>query len=188
MNFLRFNRIAGWVLFALLVIFGSREISHLVMAPKELAEPAYKIAGVEETPAAGAPAASTPAAGAAPAAEAPFAQLLGAASVEKGQAGAKKCVACHSFDKGRANKIGPNLWGIVEQDIAGVGGFKYSDALQAKTGTWTYDALSAFLAEPKTFAPGTRMAFAGIKSAADRADMIVYLRSLADSPKSLPGK
>ena len=198
MSFYRFNMILGWVLFAALVLFGIRELTGFLMTPKELAEPAYKIAGVEEPAPGDAKAGATMAgdakpgeaapSAAAPSPEAPLAQLLAAASADKGQATAKKCAACHTFDKGGANKIGPNLWGIVERDIGTAAGFNYSDALTAKAGNWTFDALSAFLTEPKAFLPGTRMAFGGIKSAADRADLIVYLRGLADSPKPLPGK
>jgi cytochrome c len=203
MSFYRFNMILGWVLFAALVLFGIRELTGFLMTPKELAEPAYQVAGAEEpaptdakpgeaTPGEAAPGEAAPGEAAlgetAPSPEMPLDQLLAAASPDKGQAAAKKCVACHSFDKGGANKIGPNLWGIVDRDIGTADGFKYSDALTAKAGNWTYDALSAFLTDPKAFAPGTRMAFGGIKGAADRADLIVYLRGLADSPKPLPGK
>jgi cytochrome c len=198
MSFYRFNMILGWVLFAALVLFAIRELSDFLLTPKELAEPAYKIAGVEEPaptdaesgaakPGNAKPGEAAPSA-AAPSPEAPIAQLLAAASADKGQTTAKKCAACHTFDKGGANKIGPNLWDIVERDIGTATGFTYSDALSAKAGNWTFDALSAFLTEPKAFLPGTRMAFGGIKSAADRADLIVYLRGLADSPKPLPGK
>ncbi len=114
------------------------------------------------------------------------ATLLAGADLAGGESGAKKCAACHSFDDGGADKIGPNLYGIVGRDIGGVPGFAYSDALNNMDGVWDYDALDAFLANPKGFAPGTKMAYAGMKKAESRADLILYLRSLAADPLPLP--
>ncbi|MEM7044422.1 MAG: cytochrome c family protein [Pseudomonadota bacterium] len=114
------------------------------------------------------------------------AALLASADVAGGESGAKKCVACHTFDEGGDNKIGPNLYDIVGRDIATVAGFAYSDALAGIDGDWSYEALDAFLAKPKDFAPGTKMAYAGMRNAEDRADLILYLRSLAADPLPLP--
>jgi len=114
------------------------------------------------------------------------AALLPAADIAGGEKGAKKCASCHSFDDGGANKIGPNLYGVVGRDIGGVAGFAYSEALAGHGGVWDFDALDAFLAKPKDFAPGTKMAYAGMRSAEDRADLILYLRSLAADPLPLP--
>lgn len=111
--------------------------------------------------------------------------LIAAADVAKGEAAAKKCVACHTLTKGGAKKIGPNLWDTVGKDIAS-GDFAYSDGLKSKDGNWDYAALDAFLLNPKKFAPGTKMAFGGVKKTQQRADLIAYLRSLSDSPKPLP--
>ena len=92
----------------------------------------------------------------------------------------KKCVSCHSFDIGGANKIGPALWGIVDRDIAVSAGFNYSAALSDKDGVWDYEALNGFLENPKKYAKGTNMAFAGLRKAKDRANIIAYLDSLKD--------
>ena len=100
---------------------------------------------------------------------------------------AKKCTSCHGLDKGGANKVGPNLWGVVNRDIGAHEGFAFSEALTGKEGVWDYEQLNAFLANPKTYAPGTKMAFAGVGKDAERADLIAYLRSLADQPAPLPG-
>jgi cytochrome c len=112
--------------------------------------------------------------------------LLAHADVDAGANAAKKCAACHSFDEGGAAKIGPPLWGVVGRDIAGVGDFAYSDALAAKEGAWDYQALDAFLTQPRQWAPGTKMAFAGLKKPEERADVILYLRSLSHEPAPLP--
>lgn len=113
--------------------------------------------------------------------------LLASADDAAGQKVAKKCASCHTFDQGGPNKIGPNLWNVVDRPIAGVEGFGYSDALKALSDeTWTFEHLSAYLAKPKDFAPGTKMTFAGVKKPEDRANLIGYLRSLSDSPAPLP--
>lgn len=115
-----------------------------------------------------------------------LAALLAAATVEDGQKMAKKCVSCHSFDKGGAHKVGPALWDIVGITKASKPGFAYSDALKDIGSDWDYESLYAFLKSPKKYAPGTKMSFAGIRKPKDIANMIVYLRSLSDSPVALP--
>ena len=116
----------------------------------------------------------------------PIEKLLQTASAEKGAAAAKKCAACHGFEKGGPNRVGPNLWGVVDRDRASVAGFNYSAAIKAKGGKWTYDELNKFIANPKGYINGTAMGFAGIAKDSERADVIGYLRSLADNPVPLP--
>jgi cytochrome c len=112
--------------------------------------------------------------------------LLASASAEAGSKQFKKCKACHTTNKGGKNRVGPNLWDVVGQTKAARPGFRYSDALKGKGGAWTYDDLDRYLTKPKDFAPGTKMSFAGLKKAADRANVILYLHSLSESPKPLP--
>ena len=108
----------------------------------------------------------------------PIAELLQTASIEKGMKTAKKCVSCHSFEAGGANKIGPALWGVVDRSVGAVAGFTYSEALGSHGGNWDYEALNGFLENPKKYAEGTNMAFAGLRKASDRANIIAYLDSL----------
>jgi cytochrome c len=172
------NKVLAALLTAGIIASGSGVISRIIYHPSMPEENAYVIE-VPEGEAAGGE-------GVAEAEVAPLPVLLAAASSEEGAGEAKKCAACHSFEQGGAAKIGPPLWGVVDRDIASVAGFAYSDALLEHEGTWTFDALNDFVSNPKGFAPGTKMAFAGIKDPEDRADVLAYLRSLAENPVPLP--
>lgn len=115
--------------------------------------------------------------------------LFANANAEKGAKVAKKCVACHGFDKGGKNKVGPNLYGIIGKGIAITKGFKYSKAMTnyaTKTTNWKYDNLVTYLRKPKKVVPKTKMAFAGIRKNSDLANLIAYLRAQADTPVPLP--
>ncbi len=114
--------------------------------------------------------------------------LLAEADLAAGEKAAKKCVACHNFVEGAPNKVGPNLYGIVNRAIASSDGFGYSNALKAYATdkVWSYDELNGFLYKPKAHVKGTSMGFAGLKKTPERAAMIAYLRSLAATPAPLP--
>ncbi len=133
-----------------------------------------------------APAASADAAKPAPLP--PISPLLAAADPAAGEAYTKKvCVACHTFNEGGHPAVGPNLYGVVAAPHDHETGFNYSDALEKFKGQpWTYEALNEWLYKPSAYAPGTRMTFAGIPSAKDRADVIAYLRTLSKDPVPLP--
>jgi cytochrome c len=126
---------------------------------------------------------------AAPVGPEPILGLLAKGDAKKGEMLAKACLACHSFGKGEPAKIGPNLYGIINNKQAHMDGFPYSDAIKdlgAKGGHWSYTNLNKFLWKPQSYAKGTKMTFPGFKKAEDRADVIDYLRTDADSAPALP--
>jgi cytochrome c len=173
-----FNKYAGWGLAAVLSLLVINVGVGAMFTPHKPERQSYVIEGVVEEVAAGAGASE---------AEKPIAFYLASATVEKGEGVFKKCAACHTIDKGAANGIGPNLYGIVGNVHDHVPGYAYSDALMALKGKpWNWDELNSWLTSPKTYAAGTKMAFAGIAKPEDRAALLVYLNSKSDSPRPLP--
>ena len=116
----------------------------------------------------------------------PISALLINASLEKGEKTFKKCGSCHNYKKGSSNKVGPNLWNIINSPKASADGFAYSKALAELGGKWTYEELSAFLYKPKEYIEETKMNFSGLKKVEDRANLILFLRNQSDNPLPLP--
>ena len=171
------NKITAAVLSAGLLAMLSGFAAHMLYSPKELDKPAYIIA--EDEPRA------VVAKAAAPAGPEPIAGMLAAANADAGQKVAKKCTACHSFTKGGANKVGPNLWNVVGGKPASVSGYKYSGAMSGMTVNWEYEELNKFLYKPKAYLKGTKMSFAGLKSSKERAAVILYMNENSDNPLPL---
>jgi cytochrome c len=167
----RFNTIAGWTLFSGVVALGLASVSsHYFRATKENRpeKMGYEIEGVVQEGEGGA-------------AAVPLETLLASADAAKGEATFKKCASCHTVAAGGANGIGPNLWATLGKPLAGHAGFAYSDALKGKGGSWDWASMDDWLKNPKAFAPGTKMSFAGLGDAAERANLLVYLNSQGSS-------
>ncbi len=177
MNSFELNKILGAVLGTCLILLALNIGAGALFAPEKPAKPGYAIA-VQEHAAGGTEAAKEP--------EVPMETMMASASVEKGQATSKQCGACHTFEKGGPNRVGPNLYGIVGRPRASEAGFNYSAAMKAKGGTWTFGELFAFLGNPRGYVPGTNMTFAGLSRGQQRADVIDYLNTLSDSPLPMP--
>ena len=171
----RFNTIAGWVLFAGIVALGSSIVAGETFKSERPEEMGYPIEGVVQEGEGGAEA------------EKPVAFYLATADAAAGEQVFKKCTACHNADKGGANALGPNLYGVMGEGIGkGHAGYAFSPALSGVGGSWTWDTMNAWLTSPKKFAPGTKMTFAGLSNPQDRANVIAFLNSRSDSPLPLP--
>ncbi|CAN7305628.1 c-type cytochrome [Mesorhizobium sp. LjNodule214] len=175
------NKLLGGFLGTCFIVFSVGIVSDALFASPAPEKPGFAIEAIE--PAEGG--------AAGPAAEAkPIADLLATANAEAGAAVFKKCQACHTGEKGGPNKVGPDLWDLVDRPVAEHEGFAYSAGMKdfSKGGAekWTYDNLNHFLLSPKKFVKGTAMGFAGLAKDEDRANVIAYLRTLSDNPKPLP--
>ena len=177
-NSFELNKVLGAVLGTCLIVLALNIGAGAVFAPQVPAKPGFAIAAATHE-GAGAPAAKEP--------EVPLPVLLAKANVDRGKNTARQCQACHTFEKGGPNRVGPNLWNIVGSDRGeGRGGFNFSAAMKGKGGKWTFDELNKFLKSPRDYIPGTAMTFAGINNDQQRADVIAYLDTLSDNPVPLP--
>lgn len=176
MSSFEFNKLFAAILVAGITAMLSGFIAHQLVHSKELAKDAVEIdggavegGGVKKK-----------------AGPEPILHLIATADVARGEKLSKACAACHSFDQGGPHKVGPNQWDVVGAPKAGKGGFEYSSAMANAGGSWDYLALNKFLWKPKSYVPGTKMNYNGIKDPEDRAAMIAWLRTLSGSPKALP--
>jgi cytochrome c len=165
------NTTAGWILFAGIIVLGASIVSGEVFHAGRPDTMGYPIEGVVLD-------------GGAAEAEKPI--DFSVADAAKGEQVFKKCAACHNADPGGANALGPALHGAMGGPIAGKPGFAYSDALKGVGGSWSWDNMSAWLANPKKFAPGNKMTFAGLSNPEDRANVIAFLNSRSGSPLPVP--
>ena len=169
----RKNTIAGWVLFSGIIALGSTIVATHALRSEAPEHGGYPLEGKSEG-------------GAAAEEEKPIAFYLASADAAKGEAVFKKCTACHNADKGGANALGPNLWDVLGEPIGKGKGFAFSPALADHGGTWDWQTLSDWLKDPKKFAPGTKMTFAGLSNPQDRADIMAFLNQHSDAPEALP--
>lgn len=165
----RQNTINGWVLFAGVVALGASIATGEIFHSGRPEKMGYPIEGVAAEGEGGEDA------------EQPIAFYLQTADAAKGEAVFKKCAACHNADPGGANALGPALFGTMGKPLAGHAGFAYSDALKGVGGSWDWDKMSTWLSNPKKFAPGTKMTFAGLSNPQDRADLMLFLNSRGGS-------
>ena len=180
MDSFEINKIVACILVVALVFIGLANFSEILYHVEKPKVAAYQVEGGDEI-LMDAAATSTEAVAQAPT-EDPIQVLLASADLDKGKKVFKKCSQCHVMEKGGANKIGPGLWNIVNKDIGSKEDYKYSSAMAAFEGDWTFEQLNSYLINPKKYIQGTKMSFVGLKKAKDRANVILYLRSFSDNP------
>lgn len=185
MGDLFWNKVAGVVIGGILVVILIMEFGH-ILVPSHAAEEltpentAYPVDWAALNSGAGAAEEEVE--------EGPtdYGLVLAAANIDAGARAFRRCQSCHTIEAGGANGTGPNLYDIVNRDIASVAGARYSNTLSEMDGTWTYEALDGFLENPRGYANGTNMSFAGLRNDEERFNLIAYLRDQAPSPAALP--
>lgn len=172
------NKIFAALLIAGITAYLSAFVADLLISPEKLSEDAVPVEGGEVS--------AGPIAG--PSGPEPILHLIASADVAKGETLSRACAACHSFDNGGPDKVGPNLYGIIGSSFAHKDGFAYSDAMQNMEGSWGYAELNKFLYKPKAYVEGTKMNYIGMKNPEDRAAMVAWLRTLGSSSVALPSE
>lgn len=161
----QFNTIAGWTLAAGIVALGGTIVTGDLFSHHPVESGGYAVESAEGGAEGGA------------AKDVPIATLMQTADAAKGAEVFKKCASCHTINSGGANGIGPNLFGVLGKKHGHVAGFAYSPGMLAKAGNWDFDGMNEWLKSPKKYVDGTKMSFAGLSKAEDRANIIAYINS-----------
>jgi len=171
------NKIIVSVFFAVILIMGINKIADSIFYVEKPEKSAYQVAGVTTV-------ASTTT-GETSLETGNIMALFASTSAADGAKIFKKCAACHSIVQGGANKIGPALWSVLGRKAGSVSGYKYSKAMLAHGKPWSFEEMDGFLTKPKDWIKGTKMSFAGLKNAKDRAAVILYMNGESDNPLPL---
>ena len=173
------NKIIVSIVFAIILVLGINKITDVIYYVEKPEKSAYQIATVTT-------AASTSAETSSVSSESEnIMALFASTSVAEGAKVFKKCAACHSINEGGSNKIGPALWGVLGRPAGSVPSYKYSKAMAAHGKNWSFEEMNGFLIKPKDWIKGTKMSFAGLKKAKDRAAVILYMNENTNSPLQL---
>ena len=170
------NKIIVSIVFAIILIVGINKITDAIFYTEKPEKSAYQVesvAKVEKTVASETDDSEN------------IMALFASTSASDGAKVFKKCAACHSISKGGGNKIGPALWGVIGRKAGSISDYKYSKALAVHGKIWSFEEMNGFLIKPKEWVKGTKMAFAGLKNAKERAAVILYMNENSDNPLPL---
>ena len=168
------NKIIVSIVFAIILVLGINKIAEIIFYVEKPEKSAYQVASITTT-------ASTTTTETNMESD-NIMMLFASSSADDGAKVFKKCAACHSIAKGGKNKIGPALWGVLGRQVGSISDYKYSKAMAAHGKVWSFEEMNNFLIKPKDWIKGTKMAFAGLKNAEDRAAVILYMNENTDSP------
>ena len=171
------NKIIVSIVLAIILVLGINKITNIIFYVEKPEKPAYQVATMSTTTNT-----KTSETGTESFDSENIAALFASTSAADGAKVFKKCAACHSITKGGANKIGPALWGVIGRQAGSIQDYKYSKAMAAHGKVWTFDEMNGFLIKPKDWIKGTKMPFAGLKKAKERAAVILYMNENGDSP------
>ncbi len=173
------NKIIASIILVIILILGINKITDIIFYVEKPEKSAYQVASISTTTITETTSASSSTG------SGEIMALLASASVTNGEKVFKKCAACHSIAKGKGNKIGPALFGVLGRQAGSLVDYKYSKAMIAHGKPWTFEEMNSFLTKPKDWVKGTKMSFAGLKNAKDRAAVILYMNENTNSPLPL---
>ena len=173
------NKIIASIILAIILVLGINKVTNIIFYVEKPEKSAYQVADVSTTTTTETTSASSSTG------SGDIMALLASASAADGKKIFKKCTACHSIAKGGGNKIGPALWGVLGRQAGSISDYKYSKAMATHGKSWSFEEMNGFLAKPKNWIKGTKMSFAGLKNAKDRAAVILYMNENTDSPLTL---
>jgi len=174
------NKIIVSIVFAIILVLGINKVADVIFYVEKPEKSAYQVATV--TTVASTTSAET---GSASSESGNIMALFASTSVAEGEKIFKKCAACHSIAEGGGNKIGPALWGVLGRPAGSIPDYKYSKAMAAHGKNWSFEEMNGFLIKPKDWIKGTKMSFAGLKKAKERAAVILYMNENTNSPLPL---
>jgi cytochrome c len=174
------NKIIASIVLAIVLVLGINKITDAIFYVEKPEKSAYQVAEVTTTASTTSDEESS-----ANSESGNIMALFASTNAAEGAKIFKKCAACHSITEGGANKIGPALWGVLGRPAGSVSGYKYSKAMAAHGKNWSFEEMNGFLTKPKDWIKGTKMSFAGLKKAEDRAAVILYMNENTNSPLQL---
>ena len=174
------NKIIVSIVFAIILVIGINKVTDVIFYVEKPEKSAYQVATV--TTVASTTSAET---GSVSSDSGNIMALFASTSATDGAKIFKKCAACHSIAEGSGNKIGPALWGVLGRPAGSIPDYKYSKAVAAYGKNWSFEEMNGFLIKPKNWIQGTKMSFAGLKKAKERAAVILYMNENTNSPLPL---
>ena len=170
------NKIIVSILFAIFLVLGINKITDVIFYVEKPENSAYQVANVDTSNT------TVSTTDSKSISDGNIMALFASTSAADGAKVFKKCAACHSVNKGGANKIGPALWGVIGRKAGSISDYKYSKAMAAHGKNWSFEEMNGFLIKPKDWIKGTKMSFAGLKDSKERAAVILYMNENSNNP------
>ena len=174
------NKIIVSIVFAIILVLGINKVEDVIFYVEKPEKSAYQVASIATDDSSASTETNSVSSG-----SGDIMAMFASVSAAEGAKVFKKCAACHSINEGGSNKIGPALWGVLGRSVGSVPDYKYSKAMAAYGKNWSFEEMNGFLIKPKVWIKGTKMSFAGLKSAKERAAIILYMNKNTNSPLPL---
>ena len=171
------NKIIVSIALAVILVLGINKITDVIFYVEKPEKSAYQVASIATDDSSASTEANSVSSG-----SGDIMAMFASVSAAEGAKVFKKCAACHSINEGGSNKIGPALWGVLGRSVGSVPDYKYSKAMAAYGKNWSFEEMNGFLLKPKEWIKGTKMSFAGLKKAEDRAAVILYMNENSNNP------